>query len=432
MKVRIIAAIVFVLAGIMVAATMIGGQKADREEYAGYLALARANAEKGIPYVAVQNYRRAISMDASDEEIYKEYLAQAEALSEDYYTTAVKEYVLYFPQSAFAYETLCEYYYDQELYQFVMDTALEAKEKGIATDRVRDYYLECSVMYRIIADGFSEAGLFVGDYAKVKMDDVYGYIDGSGYYNILPKYENASFFLQSYAAVYHEDEWYMINNSGYKVAVTDRPVDYLGVLNNGKVLFAINGQYDYMTSSLVVPEEVRFDDATNFKNGVAAVKKNDKWALMNSNMEMITDYIFEEVLRDEFNSCINNGVIFVKKDGQYYMCNSQGNRIAESAFENAYPFVGNEPAAVCVDGKWGFVDSTGRMIIEPQYEAAKSFNIGLAAVCKDGLWGYIDSNGNLRIDYQFLNCLPFSTNGVTAVCNDDNVWTYIKLLPYIQ
>lgn len=431
MKVKIIAVVMFLLAGIVVTMAMINGKASDKEEYESYLAIARDNAKRDIPYVAVQNYRRAINMDASDEEVYEEYLEQSKLLGEDYYATAIKSYVVYFPESKEAYEALCEYYYENELYQFVMDTALEAKEKGIATDKVRDYYLECSVMYRIIATGFSEATSFIGDSARVKMDDLYGYINESGMYSIFPKYEKASFFLGDNTAALHENEWVMINTSGYVVARTDKLVDAMNFVNNNRILFSLDGKYDYMTTSLIVPKEIRFEDATNFKNGVAAVKKDGKWALMNSEMEMITDYLFDDIIRDEYNACINNGVIFVQKDGKYYMVNAEGARITETAFDNAYPFVGSEPAAVCVAGKWGFVDNTGKMIVEPQYEEAKSFNIGLGAVCKDGLWGYINTDNDIRMDFQYSDCLPFSSNGITATCDEDGIWTYIKLLSYM-
>lgn len=430
MKVKIIAVVALVLAGILVTVTMLRGQAADEAEYAGYLAAARQNAAKDIPYVAVQNYLRAIRMDAGDEGVYQEYLEQAKNLGVDPYMSAVKAYVEYFPESSTAYEALCEYYYDQEMYKMVLDTALEARGKGIATDRVREYYLECSVMYRVIGSGYSEVSSFLGESARVRMGELYGYINKNGNYTLFPTYEGASFFLGKNAAVYHEDEWYMINEEGFKVARTDRPVDSLSFVNNGWILFSLDGRYDYMTSSLIVPQEIRFEDATNFKNGVTAVQKDGKWALMNANMEMITDYLFDDVLRDEFNTCINNGVIFVQKDGKYYMVNAEGSRITETGFDEAFPFIGSDPAAVCLDGLWGFVDAQGNMVIEPQYEAAKSFNIGLGAVCRDGLWGYINTSNVMRIECQYEDCLPFSGNGITAIKEKDT-WRYIKLLSYL-
>ncbi len=431
MKARIFAVLIMFLAGIWATVSVISGEKAIQDAYAGYLEAARSNAEKGVPFVSARNYQRAFEVLNEDESIYKEYLTQAELLGGDFYTEAVKDYVLYFPESPDAYECLVEYYYEAENYQKLMDMALEARSKGIATDIVRDRYMECSVMYKVQAGGFSEAGSFVGEVAKVKAEGLYGYINSQGIYTILPQYEDASFFLQANAAVKRDGQWFMIDDGGNKVAVTSQKVDYMSVLNNNWVLFSLDGKYDYMSSGLVVPEKLRFEDASIFRNEVAAVKQNGKWALINSSMEMITDFIFEDVVRDEYNACINNGVIFVKKNGKYYMCGANGAKLSETAFDDVYPFVANEPAAVCIDGKWGYVDSTGNMVIEPQYENAKSFSIGMGAVCKDGLWGYINASNEVRMEYQFVDCIPFSLNGMTAICEEDGTWTYIKLLAYM-
>ena len=49
MKVKIFAVIALVLAGITVTVMMLKGQAADQEEYAGFLAAARQNADRDIP-----------------------------------------------------------------------------------------------------------------------------------------------------------------------------------------------------------------------------------------------------------------------------------------------------------------------------------------------------------------------------------------------
>ncbi len=49
------------------------------------------------------------------------------------------------------------------------------------------------------------------------------------------------------------------------------------------------------------------------------------------------------------------------------------------------------------DGKWGYIDKTGKIIIDPQYDDAWPFSEGLAAVMivdeETGKWGYIDKTG---------------------------------------
>ena len=51
-------------------------------------------------------------------------------------------------------------------------------------------------------------------------------------------------------------------------------------------------------------------------------------------------------------------------------------------------------ARVKLNGKYGFIDSTGKMVIAPQFDKATSFILeGLAQVWKDGKVYFIDETG---------------------------------------
>ncbi len=43
-----------------------------------------------------------------------------------------------------------------------------------------------------------------------------------------------------------------------------------------------------------------------------------------------------------------------------------------------------------------------------EFENGLKFSEGLAPICKNGKWGYIDTKGNLVIDYQFDNAFYFT------------------------
>lgn len=78
-------------------------------------------------------------------------------------------------------------------------------------------------------------------------------------------------------------------------------------------------------------------------------------------------------------------------------------------------------AAVKKDGKWGFIDKTGKEIIALQYDDARDFNQELAAVQKDGKWGFVDKTGKERsaMIYEQIWSLK---NGYFAVQQDITNW----------
>ena len=61
-----------------------------------------------------------------------------------------------------------------------------------------------------------------------------------------------------------------------------------------------------------------------------------------------------------------------------------------------------------VDGKRGFIDTTGKMAIPAGFDVAGSFTQGLACVKIDGKWGFIDKSGELVIPCRFDNVWSFS------------------------
>jgi len=52
-------------------------------------------------------------------------------------------------------------------------------------------------------------------------------------------------------------------------------------------------------------------------------------------------------------------------------------------------------APVEIDGKWGFIDKTGKIAINPQFEDAWEFKEGLATIQLGNKYGYIDKSGKI-------------------------------------
>jgi len=56
---------------------------------------------------------------------------------------------------------------------------------------------------------------------------------------------------------------------------------------------------------------------------------------------------------------------------------------------------------VRVGGKFGYIDRDGKMAVNPQFDEASRFALGLAAVTVGSKSGYIDESGKLVINPQF-------------------------------
>lgn len=80
-------------------------------------------------------------------------------------------------------------------------------------------------------------------------------------------------------------------------------------------------------------------------------------------------------------------------------------------------------AAVKVEGKWGYINTEGTMVIEAIYDGANRFSEGLAAVSKNGRWGYIDKNGETVIAFQYESTYAFSEG--LAVYSEGLYYGYI-------
>lgn len=90
----------------------------------------------------------------------------------------------------------------------------------------------------------------------------------------------------------------------------------------------------------------------------------------------------------------------VEQDGRWGYIDRTGQVVIEPTFERAWAFVDGR-ALVRESGRFGFVDSSGQVVVEPTYRDAWHFSNGLAPVQQDSLWGFIDRSGNLVVDPTF-------------------------------
>lgn len=108
----------------------------------------------------------------------------------------------------------------------------------------------------------------------------------------------------------------------------------------------------------------------------------------------------------------------VLKTGKWGFINKTGVVVIEPQFDGVHRFSfptfaeGLEP--VSFNHKWGYIDPAGQFVIEPQFDSAERFSEGLARVGVGQTFGYIDQAGQIVIEPQY-NGGGLFTNGATWV-----------------
>ena len=78
-----------------------------------------------------------------------------------------------------------------------------------------------------------------------------------------------------------------------------------------------------------------------------------------------------------------------------------------SIFENIYNF-SDGLARIKQNGKYGYIDKSGKIVILPQFDETSDFSDGMAVIKKNDKYGYIDKNGSIIIQPQFEYAAGFS------------------------
>ena len=90
----------------------------------------------------------------------------------------------------------------------------------------------------------------------------------------------------------------------------------------------------------------------------------------------------------------NEDYIKIYNDTETRYFNNDGQEL-----QNTDIFPNNILFSKMENGKWGFVDKTGNVKVDYQYDKVTEFNeYGFAAVQKDGKWGVINQNGEIVIE----------------------------------
>ena len=211
----------------------------------------------------------------------------------------------------------------------------------------------------------------------------------------------------------HGQKFGYINNKGE--FVISPQFDEADFFIDGLARVVYNGKYGYINKKGEYVIAPTYNSATAFGSGLAfVVAEGERITCIDKNGD--TQFVLNEI--DNVAPFTEGLALFGTEDNKLGYINTSGEIVINTQFELAYPFRGGF-ARIIQDGKTGFIDKTGRITINPQFMDAKDFSEGLAPVYDGNLWGYINTSGSYVINPRFHDASSFSS-GLAAVTHEDS------------
>lgn len=329
-----------------------------------------------------------------------------------------------------------------------------------------------------------ENSILVYENGKVGLIDSKGSkIIDTNYINILPISDD---YKLGYITIDANNKYGVVDCNNTKVL--DNKYDDIKSLNgNGNYVVKENGKYKLVKKDGSVLLEDKFDDVKEIKNEQLISKKADKYGVITTSGQEILEAKYDEIKFAYADTYI------VKANGVYGLVGKEKNILVESKYKtmnyiekanfieasedeiysdiigndyqvkltgilselnvesgylklninNEYKYynfkfeeknniellTNNTLFLTKKDGKYGYTDKNGNIVIECIYDDATEQNkYGYIAVNKDGKWGSFDKNGNkvAEINRDLTNNLKIDFIGEWNLTEDINMNCYTK------
>ena len=276
--------------------------------------------------------------------------------------------------------------------------------------------------------------------AAVLKDGKWGYIEKDGSFLIQPRFTDAFGFKDGLACVGNT----FIDLSGIPIPIEivilpvavigDYDGDYDPSFCEGLACVAPstdnpNGKYCYIDERGQIKIPCKYDNAFNFKDGVACVGNDKKFGYIDMYGRTVIPMIYDE-------SCIgyfcSDGLIRVAKKGEHYDEWGYLDKSGRTVIPCKYSYASNFSEGVAFveefssdfSSKWtGFIDTKGNKLIKCNYNFEKGFKNGMCVLSKEGKFSYANKSFKLIAPFEYDKAEDFS-EGLGLVKIGDK-WGYI-------
>lgn len=219
-----------------------------------------------------------------------------------------------------------------------------------------------------------------------------------------------------------EGKWKVLAEDG-AVYLEDK-VSNVADMKNGDVIVINEGKYGVLNIATDAKIPAEYEDLKFAFEDKFIAKKDGKYGIIDANNEVIIDFKYADIITNKLveyikadngngtfdyiaknlsvkftagDEAIFNGFIRVRVSNEYKYYNF---KLDEKTNKDVY--VANTLFTYKENGKYGFKDKDGKVVVEAKYDDATEQNdCGYVAIKKDGKWGSLDQFGNVVVEPKY-------------------------------
>lgn len=257
----------------------------------------------------------------------------------------------------------------------------------------------------------------------VRSDDgKYGVVDFSNNKVLETKYDEVTkIYGNNFYVVKQKEKQVLVDRSGTEVLNSgfDEITAILKNTENG-IIYKKNNKYGILKTTGDVTLEASYDDLKESKSGICIAKKDGKYGVVDLENNTKVEFKYNSISYNEkadlyiaedeqFNNEILDNTYTVKLSGILVDLDSEKGylelRQADEYKYYNFKFEEKKESEIFTlkklflskkNGKYGFIDKDGKVVVDYIYDDATNQNVyGYAGIKKDGKWGVIDNKGTI-------------------------------------
>lgn len=215
--------------------------------------------------------------------------------------------------------------------------------------------------------------------------------------------------------------------------ISDLTWDYAYSFKSGMARVKKDDLYGFINLEGEIVLEPQFISALDFREGLASVEiENNKWGYVDTNGNFISK------LQWDIAYDFNDGFAIVVEGEKMGLINTRGNIVTELQWDDIDSEIEDYPSnnlyrqryvkfvdglvRVRKDDRYGFIDESGNVVVEPIWDYATQYSDGLISVSKDGKYGIIRyTETNMTLETGNLNGNTNNSSDAVAMAEGANL-----------